>query len=42
MAADGHAVFCYGAPEFREQSDGAIIRVVTSCKGDRPSVQLHD
>ena len=42
MAANGHAVFCYGPIMTMPQADGELIRVATFCRGDQTMVPLKD
>ena len=42
MAANGHAVYCYGPVMTMPQADGGLLRVATFCRGDRTMVPLKD
>jgi len=42
MAANGHAVFCYGPVMTLPQATGGLLRVATFCRGDLTMVPLKD
>jgi hypothetical protein len=42
MAANGHAVYCYGPVMTMPQASGALLRVATFCRGDLVMVPLKD
>lgn len=42
MAANGHAVYCYGPIMTMPQADGGLLRIATFCRGDRTMVPLKD
>lgn len=42
MAANGHAVYCYGPIMTMPKADGELIRVATFCRGDKTMVPLKD
>jgi hypothetical protein len=42
MAANGHAVYCYGPVMTMPQAAGSLLRVATFCRGDLPMVPLKD
>jgi len=42
MAANGHAVYCYGPVMTMPQANGSLLRVATFCRGDQTMVPLHD
>lgn len=42
MAANGHAVYCYGPVMTMPQAQGGLLRVATFCRGDLPMVPLKD
>jgi hypothetical protein len=42
MAANGHAVFCYGPVMTMPQAQGGLLRVATFCRGDMTMVPLKD
>lgn len=42
MAANGHAVFCYGPIMTMPQPNGSLLRVATFCRGDKTMVPLKD
>jgi hypothetical protein len=42
MAANGHAVFCYGPVMTMPQATGGLLRVATFCRGDLTMVPLKD
>ena len=42
MAANGHAVYCYGPILTMPQANGGLLRVATFCRGDRTMVPLKD
>jgi hypothetical protein len=42
MAANGHAVYCYGPVLTMPQANGGLLRVATFCRGDRTMVPLRD
>jgi hypothetical protein len=42
MAANGHAVFCYGPVMTMPQAQGGLLRVATFCRGDLTMVPLKD
>jgi hypothetical protein len=42
MAANGHAVFCYGPVMTMPQAAGGLLRVATFCRGDLAMVPLKD
>jgi len=42
MAANGHAVFCYGPVMTMPQATGSLLRVATFCRGDLTMVPLKD
>ena len=42
MAANGHAVFCYGPIMTMPQAAGGLLRVATFCRGDLTMVPLKD
>ncbi len=42
MAANGHAVYCYGPVMTLPQATGGLLRVATFCRGDLTMVPLKD
>ena len=42
MAANGHAVFCYGPVMTMPEPSGGLLRVATFCRGDQTMVPLKD
>ncbi len=42
MAANGHAVYCYGPVVILPQADGGLLHVATFCRGDQTMVPLKD
>jgi hypothetical protein len=42
MAANGHAVYCYGPVMTMPQPAGGLLRVATFCRGDLTMVPLKD
>jgi hypothetical protein len=42
MAANGHAVYCYGPVMTMPQAQGGLLRVATFCRGDLAMVPLKD
>jgi hypothetical protein len=42
MAANGHAVYCYGPVMTMPQAAGGLLRVATFCRGDLTMVPLKD
>ena len=42
MAANGHAVYCYGPVMTMPQVAGGLLRVATFCRGDLTMVPLKD
>jgi hypothetical protein len=42
MAANGHAVYCYGPVMTMPQVAGGLLRVATFCRGDLAMVPLKD
>ena len=42
MAANGHAVYCYGPVMTMPQATGGLLRVATFCRGDLTMVPLKD
>ena len=42
MAANGHAVYCYGPVMTMPQAAGGLLRVATFCRGDLAMVPLKD
>ena len=42
LAANGHAVYCYGPVVTLPQANGNLLRVATFCRGDQPMVPLKD
>jgi hypothetical protein len=42
MAANGHAVYCYGPVMTMPQLAGGLLRVATFCRGDLAMVPLKD
>ena len=42
MAANGHAVYCYGPVMMMPQAKGGLLRVATFCRGDQTMVPLKD
>ncbi len=42
MAANGHAVFCYGPIMTMPKADGELVRLATFCRGDQTMVPLKD
>lgn len=42
MAADGHAVFCYGPTRMIPDDNGGLKKIVTFCRGDRVIVDLKE
>ena len=42
MAANGHAVYCYGPVMTMVQADGGFQKVATFCRGDQTMVPLKD
>jgi len=42
MAANGHAVYCYGPVMTVPQATGGFLRVATFCRGDITMIPLKD
>jgi len=42
MAANGHAVYCYGPTMTLPKADGELMRVATFCRGDQTMVPLKE
>jgi hypothetical protein len=42
MAANGHAVYCYGPVMTLPQAGGNFLKVATFCRGDLTMVPLKD
>jgi hypothetical protein len=42
LAANGHAVYCYGPVMTVPQPEGGLVHVATFCRGDQVMVPLHD
>jgi hypothetical protein len=42
LAANGHAVYCYGPVMTMPQAQGGLLKVATFCRGDQPMVPLKD
>jgi hypothetical protein len=42
MAANGHAVYCYGPVMMVDDGSDGIKRMATFCRGGAPMVALHD
>jgi hypothetical protein len=42
MAANGHAVYCYGPVMTMPQAAGGLLRVATFCRGELAMVPLKD
>jgi hypothetical protein len=42
MAANGHAVYCYGPIMTMPKADGELMRVATFCRGNQPMVPLKE
>ena len=42
MAANGHAVYCYGPILTMPQANGGLLRVATFCRGEQTMVPLKD
>jgi len=42
LAANGHAVYCYGPVMTIPQAQGGLVHVATFCRGDQAMVPLHD
>ena len=42
MAANGHAVYCYGPVMTMMQGKDGLQRVATFCRGDQPMVPLKE
>jgi len=42
MAANGHAVYCYGPIMTIPQASGELVRVATFCRGNQPMVPLKE
>jgi hypothetical protein len=42
MAANGHAIYCYGPVVMVDAGSEGIKRMATLCRGDAPMVPLHD
>jgi len=42
MAANGHAVYCYGPVMTMPQAAGGLLRVATFCRGNLTMVPLKD
>jgi hypothetical protein len=42
MAANGHAVYCYGPVMTMLHGSGGLQRVATFCRGDQPMVPLKE
>jgi hypothetical protein len=42
LAANGHAVYCYGPVMTMPQARGGLLKVATFCRGDQPMVPLKD
>jgi len=42
MAANAHAVYCYGPVMTMPQAAGGLLRVATFCRGDQTMVPLKD
>jgi len=42
MAANGHAIYCYGPIMTMPRADGELIHVATFCRGDKTMVPLKD
>lgn len=42
MAANGHAVYCYGPVMTMPQGRDGLLKVATFCRGDQPMVPLKE
>jgi hypothetical protein len=42
LAANGHAVYCYGPVMTLPNATGELMRVATFCRGDQPMVPLKE
>jgi hypothetical protein len=42
LAANGHAVYCYGPVMTMPQAQGGPLKVATFCRGDQTMVALKD
>jgi hypothetical protein len=42
LAANGHAVYCYGPVMTMPQAKGGLLKVATFCRGDQAMVPLRD
>ena len=42
MAANGHAVYCYGPVMTMPEPSGGLLRIATFCRGDLTMVPLKD
>lgn len=42
MAANGHAIYCYGPVMTMPKADGELMRVATFCRGNQPMVPLKE
>ncbi len=42
LAANGHAIYCYGPVMTMPKADGEIVRVATFCRGNQTMVPLKD
>jgi hypothetical protein len=42
VAANGHAVYCYGPVMTMPQAQGGLLKVATFCRGEQALVPLKD
>ena len=42
LAANGHAVYCYGPVMTLPQAEGGLLKVATFCRGEQTMVPLKD